>query len=100
MSEVIFKVQGDTLKVTLPKEVDHCNATGIRKEVDKQIYSGRVKNVEFDFARTDFMDSSGIGMIVGRYKLVKPLGGKIILSQVKGNIERIISVSGLSKLLK
>lgn len=100
MDDVIYEVRKDILKVILPKEVDHCNALEIRKEVDKQIYSGKVKNVEFDFDKTDFMDSSGIGMIVGRYKLVKPLGGKIILAGVKGNVERIINVSGLNRLLK
>lgn len=100
MEDVIYEIRRDVMKVVLPKEVDHCNAMTIRKEVDKQIYSGKVKNVEFDFDKTDFMDSSGIGMIVGRYKLVKPLGGKIILAGVKGNVERIINVSGLNRLLK
>ena len=99
MEEVLYKVQGEMLKIKLPKEVDHCNSVEIRKEVDKYIYSGEVKNVEFDFSNTNFMDSSGIGMIMGRYKLVKPLGGKIILTSVRGNVERIINVSGLSRLL-
>ena len=99
MDEAIYEVQNDTLRVVLPKEVDHCNSVNIRKEADKQIYSGKVKNVEFDFSKTNFMDSSGIGMIMGRHKLVKPLGGKIVLKGVKGNLERIIKVSGLQRLL-
>ena len=97
--EVIYEIFGETLKVRLPKEVDHCNSIDIRKEADKRIYSGKVKNIEFDFADTSFMDSSGIGMIMGRYKLIKPLGGKIILTGVSGNIERIIKVSGVYRLL-
>lgn len=96
---VVYEVQGETLKVKLPKEVDHCNSVEIRKEADKQIYSGKVKNVEFDFSNTNFMDSSGIGMIMGRHRLIKPLGGKIILSGITGNVERIVKVSGLYKLL-
>ena len=100
MDEVIYEVHREQLKVILPREVDHCNATKIRKEVDKLIYDGRVINVEFDFTNTNFMDSSGIGMILGRHKLIKPLGGKIYLSGVEGNVERIIRVSGLYRLLK
>ena len=96
---VVYEVQGETLKVKLPKEVDHCNSVEIRKEADKLIYSGMVRNVEFDFSNTNFMDSSGIGMIIGRHRLIKPLGGKIILSGVAGNVERIVKVSGLYKLL-
>ena len=99
MEEVIYEVQREQLKVILPKEVDHCNAMEIRKEVDKYIYGGKVVSVEFDFTNTNFMDSSGIGMIMGRHKLVKPLGGKIYLRGVSGNVERIIQVSGLYRLL-
>lgn len=100
MEQVEYEIKNDTLRVILPIEVDHCNAAGIRKEADLYIYNGRIKNVEFDFTETKFMDSSGIGMIMGRYKLVKPLGGKIILIGVRDNVERIINVSGLYKLLK
>lgn len=100
MDDVIYKIRQETLMVKLPREVDHCNAVDIRKEADKYIYSGKVKNVEFDFSKTDFMDSSGIGMIMGRYKLVKPLGGRIFLIGANGNVERIINVSGLAKLLR
>ena len=95
-----YQVQENCLTIFLPNELDHHNAEDIRKNADALIEQHQIKCVIFDFSDTNFMDSSGIGMIVGRYKLVKPLGGKIILSQVKGNIERIISVSGLSKLLK
>ena len=128
MEQVEYEIDNETLKVILPNEVDHCNTVSIRKEADLHIYSGRVKNVEFDFTNTKFMDSrttldeilgdnpeirqlrvnlcglkfmdsSGIGMIMGRHKLIKPLGGKIILTGVKDNVERIINVSGLYKLL-
>lgn len=99
MEQVEYEILDETLKVILPSEVDHCNTVGIRKEADKHIYSGRVKNVEFDFTNTKFMDSSGIGMIMGRHKLIKPLGGEIILTGVKDNVERIINVSGLYKLI-
>lgn len=94
-----YEVKEETLKIKLPEELDHSNTAYIREEADKRIYSGSVRNVEFDFSKTKFMDSSGIGMIMGRYRLVNPIGGKIILSGVQGNIERIIKISGLYKLV-
>lgn len=94
-----YEIKEETLKIKLPEELDHSNTAGIRKEADSRIYSGSVRNVEFDFSKTKFMDSSGIGMIMGRYRLVNPIGGKIILSGVQGNIERIIKISGLYKLV-
>lgn len=98
MTKINYEITNDTLAVKLPEELDHNNAMYIKKEIDAQIYSGKVKNVKFDFSMTRFMDSSGIGMIMGRYRLVKPIGGKIILEGVHGNVERIIKVSGLYKL--
>lgn len=100
MKDIEYKVCKDTLKITLPEELDHCSAKEIKKEIDAQIYSGRIKNIEFDFTNTKFMDSSGIGMLLGRHKLIKPLGGQIILTGVKGNVERIIKLSGIYKLNK
>lgn len=94
-----YEIKEETLKIKLPEELDHSNTAMIRMEADTRIYSGNVRNVEFDFSKTKFMDSSGIGMIMGRYRLVNPIGGKIILSGVQGNIERIIKISGLYKLV-
>ena len=99
MKDIEYEIIKDTVRVKLPNELDHYNTVEIRKEIDTCIYNGTAKNVEFDFTDTKFMDSSGIGLIVGRYKLIKPLGGKIILTGVKDNVERIVKISGLYKIL-
>lgn len=99
LKEANYQIEKETVKIILPEELDHSNAIEIRTQIDKNIYLGLAKNVEFDFSKTKFMDSSGIGMIMGRYKLVKPLGGKVILTGETGNVERIIKMSGLYKLI-
>lgn len=99
MKQAEYKIEADTLKIKLPEELDHNNSLDIRKNADEAIYSGKVKNVEFDFSDTNFMDSSGIGMMMGRYRLIAPLGGRIIIVGAKGNIERIIHLSGLHKIV-
>ena len=53
MEQVEYEIDNETLKVILPNEVDHCNTVSIRKKADLHIYSGRVKNVEFDFSNFD-----------------------------------------------
>ena len=59
-----------------------------------------VSHVVFDFENTEFMDSSGIGIIMGRYKKVTPLGGKIYAINVGRQIRRILDVSGMSRLVE
>ena len=56
-------------------------------------------NVAFDFGRVSFMDSSGIGLIMGRYKVVHALGGKIVIYGLSENVRRIIEMSGIDKLV-
>ena len=100
MKQAEYKLEDDTIRIKLPEELDHNNSIDIRKIADTAIYSGKVKNVKFDFSNTVFMDSSGIGMIMGRYRLVSPLGGRITVTGAKGNIERIIKLSGLHKIVE
>ncbi len=99
MKQAEYTIEAETMKIQLPEELDHSNAADIRKRTDESIYSGKVKNVVFDFSGTNFMDSSGIGMIMGRYRLVNPLGGRIRIVGAQGNIKRIIKLSGLHKIV-
>ena len=72
-----YQVQENCLTIYLPREVDHHNADEIRKEADAVISRNHIRYVIFDFDRTDFMDSSGIGIIMGRYKTVSLIGGEV-----------------------
>lgn len=72
-----FKVAGTCLIIQVPQELDHHNAAIIREKADRIIERQNIKDVVFDFAETSFMDSSGIGVIMGRYKTIKFLGGTV-----------------------
>ncbi|MCD8019440.1 MAG: STAS domain-containing protein [Clostridiales bacterium] len=67
------------LLIHLPKEIDHCQAEEIRKECETMFLRACIRDVIFDFTNTIFMDSSGIGLILGRIRQVSPLGGKVYL---------------------
>lgn len=86
------------ITVRLQGELDHCSAEKIRKAVEDEIVTTGAKNIAFDFSGVTFMDSAGIGMILGRYKTVKSLGGRIILFAMSPEIERIVRMSGLDRI--
>lgn len=96
----VFIVQDDCLRICMPEELDHHNADKIREGADVYLLSGRVKHVIFDFATTGFMDSSGIGVIVGRYKKVRCLGGKVKAVNANQRIRKMIQVSGLKNMIE
>ena len=70
-----FEVQENYLTIYLPKDLDHHSAEEIKREADRLIERGHIRYVIFDFAGTKFCDSSGIGVIMGRYVWRRSLGG-------------------------
>ncbi len=80
-------------------EMDHHIVSDMRRKIDTKIKSSNAVNVIFDFSELDFMDSSGIGMIMGRYKLTRILGGKIVVFGIKKQVVRIMEMSGINKLI-
>lgn len=86
---------GLNLIIHVDKEIDHCTADKVRKEFEKKFIRGNVINVIFDMGEVEFMDSSGIGMIIGRYTRVKCVGGRVVLAAVPEKIDRLLRMSGV-----
>ena len=84
-----YQVQENCLTIYLPREVDHHNAEDMRKNADTLIERNHIKFVIFDFEMTDFMDSSGIGVIMGRYRIVRLLGGEIWAVHANARIKKM-----------
>lgn len=99
MQDRIIK-QGNRLIVMLPRELDHHVATEIREEVDAYLKAGALSEIDFDFSETDFMDSSGIGMIMGRYRILHLMGGKIRARKLNKQVFRIFRMSGLEQIVE
>lgn len=89
-----------TLLVKVEGELDHHMADKIKGLVDDKLRSTNAVNVIFDFSGLAFMDSSGLGVIMGRYKKVRTLGGRVIVFGVNAGVLRIMEMSGLSKIIK
>ena len=91
---------GRCLILYLEEELDHHYAAKIIEETNCLMEKYPVKHILFDFEKVNFMDSSGIGMIMGRYKKVSYLGGSVAVTGVSERVERIMRLSGMYKLIK
>ncbi|MBQ9765661.1 MAG: anti-sigma factor antagonist [Lachnospiraceae bacterium] len=100
MDNTTYSLRDRVLFVKLTKELDHHNAIGIRYTADELLNQKQCDSVVFDFANTVFMDSSGIGVIMGRYRKVREIGGFIGVTGVGESINRILEISGMYKLVK
>ena len=96
--DTIFYLQNDTLVATLSGEIDHHVADGIRKDIDDEMQLYEVKNLVFDFSDVTFMDSSGIGVVLGRYKKVRSMGGTVVIKGAGSLVRQILEMSGIFSL--
>lgn len=95
-----FEVLCNMLVIHVNGELDHHNSVFIREKADEIICQDGIMNIIFDFAKTEFMDSSGIGVIMGRYKKVSGFGGMVGVVNVRKNVEKILLYSGLNKIIR
>ena len=84
--EVLYEVRGENLFIYLPEELDHHNSKVITEQSDWYIVSNQIRNIVFNFKNTNFMDSSGIG-------------GNITVTNINNAIDRILTISGLYKIV-
>jgi stage II sporulation protein AA (anti-sigma F factor antagonist) len=94
-----YEIRGKTLRYLMPKELDHHVAQSLCRELDMLIESFGVRELELDFAGTEFMDSSGIGLILGRYRLMQDLRGRLTLSALPDHIAKVVALAGIDRLL-
>lgn len=87
------------LVVRIFGELDHHVAGGVRESVDRELARTGAINAAFDFENVTFMDSSGIGVIMGRYKVTRALGGNVIIYGASDSVKRIIAMSGIDSLV-
>ena len=90
--------QDETLVCQLGGEIDHHTALPCRLSIDEKIESCRPKTVILDFSDVSFMDSSGIGLVMGRYKLLSELGGNLEITGLSDNSYRVMRLAGLDRI--
>lgn len=97
--DIRFSNKGTTLIVNVEGELDHHYSEYARQKIDGEIMKATTRNVVFDFSRLGFMDSSGIGVIAGRYKNISQLNGRAVIVCRNVQIKRILEMSGILRLI-
>ena len=95
-----MEIVNNVLVVKLGGELDHHSAESTRKKIDEAIMENNLKNVILDLKDLSFMDSSGIGLIMGRYRNISENNGKLLVISGNQYVDRILKMSGLLKIIK
>ena len=91
---------GDLLVVTVRGEIDHHTAVAIRNGIDAVLFDTRPAHLRLDLSGVGFMDSSGLGLIMGRYNLMQKLGGELTVRNPNRRIVDIFELAGLGRIVK
>lgn len=89
----------DKLIVELMGELDHHNASEIRNKIDDMLDRDNINKLIMNFSGVSFMDSSGIGAVIGRYKKLSMKGGKLCITNLRPSVKRVFELSGLFKII-
>ena len=97
---LFYERRGDALIAKLTGELDHSAATRMRGELDALIDETGVTRLLLDVSGLEFMDSSGIGLVIGRYKRLARRGGSVAVIGSNPRIDRIFNMAGLYSLVE
>lgn len=97
--EIMYYELDKLLIFKIYEEIDECSVKKIRRRADYEIERFMPREIIFDFNRVTFMDSAGIGMVIGRYKQLNIIGGKTYLANLTESVRKIFSMSGVLKII-
>lgn len=94
---VRIEKEESTVKAFLNGEIDHHCAPEIRNEIDLAVDESHPENLVLDFGEVTFMDSSGIGLVMGRYQTMKGIGGRVTLENTPSHIKKVMRLAGMDR---
>lgn len=95
-----YKIIDHYLMIRLPEEIDHNSCSVICRRADHMMLDNSVSHIVFDFSDTKFMDSSGIGVLAGRYRKISCFGGKVYVIHANRRIRKILEMSGIGDIVE
>ena len=98
--QVSYTEKGDTLIVSIGGEIDHHSAVSVRTGIDQKLMELRPPRVMLELSAVDFMDSSGLGLIMGRYNTMKEIGGVLKVADPSPGTEKIMRLAGMERIVK
>ncbi len=100
MLVIHLDVKRDVLLVRLSGELDHHTAESLRLKVTKMLEEKNIRHIVLNLEELSFMDSSGLGVILGRYKQIKNIGGEMVVCAISPSVKRLFDMSGLFKIVR
>ncbi len=97
--KVTYEMRGEVLVVHVGGEIDHHSAVSVRTSIDAKIMEEQPKRVLLELSSVDFMDSSGLGLIMGRYALVKQYGGSFAVLDPSPAVLKIMKLAGMERMI-
>lgn len=95
-----FDKSEDKLIVTLMGELDHHSSEEVRNKIDDRLDRDKINKLVLNFSGVSFMDSSGIGVVIGRYKKLSTKNGLVCVAEVNGSVKKVFELSGMFKIIK
>ena len=89
-----------TLNVKIKGDIDHHSAKGVRERIDDAILSNKPRFIVLDLSSVEFMDSSGLGLILGRYTCASNIGARLILYKPTRRIKKILEMAGIERIIE
>ncbi len=99
MKNATYDFTEDILIADLFGEIDHHSAAAVRREIDESMKAFHARNLILDYSGVSFMDSSGIGLALGRYNTVRDAGGLLVIVPGTPYISRILGLAGIFRLV-
>lgn len=96
--DVVFTRKGEVLTATIKCDLDHHAAKGVREKIDEMLFCFRPQMLVLDFSDVEFMDSSGLGLILGRVEKAGTINSKVQLTGLAPRLSRLISLSGIERI--
>ena len=98
--QVTLRVEDGVMIAILRGEIDHHTALPVRRAIDEALCRHRPRLLRLDVSSIDFMDSSGLGLLMGRYALIKRMGGEMVLLSPTPAVLRIVRLAGMERMLR
>lgn len=95
-----LETKGNVLCIRLTGELDHHTSGELREQVETALYEHSIQHIVLNLEQLRFMDSSGLGVILGRYKHIKNVGGEMVVCAISPSIKRLFEMSGMFKIIR
>lgn len=96
--DVIFSEDGGILTASIECDVDHHTAKPMREKIDRRLFESKPHTLVIDFSKVEFMDSSGLGLIIGRVEKATLLNARVVLTGASPRIMKLINLSGIERI--